>query len=177
MKFAIITNKWPVCQWWRLMLSSWYAIISWGDQPVSRCQVHYFWPFLFWKRQWFVLFGITVCKWICLILALASTSTTIYRLSKCYVYYRVWLSNIFIAKVMMKVKVVKVLATQLCPTLCDSMDWSVEGSSVHGIYQARMLEWIAMSPSRGSSQLRAWPCVSRIAGRLFTIWATRETQK
>ena len=49
---------------------------------------------------------------------------------------------------MMKVKVVKVLATQLCPTLCDSMDCSVEGSSVHGIYQARMLEWIAMSPSR-----------------------------
>ena len=44
------------------------------------------------------------------------------------------------------------LVTQLCPTLCDTMDCSPPGSSVHGILQARILEWVAISFSRGSSQ-------------------------
>ena len=54
------------------------------------------------------------------------------------------------------------------------MDCSLSGSSVHGIFQARVLEWIAISFSRGSSQPRNWTQVSHIAGRRFTIWATRE---
>ena len=41
--------------------------------------------------------------------------------------------------------------TQLCPTLCDPMDCNLPGSSVHGIFQARVLEWVAISFSRGSS--------------------------
>ena len=41
---------------------------------------------------------------------------------------------------------------QSCPTLCDSMDYSLPGSSVHGIFQARILGWVAISFSRGSSQ-------------------------
>ena len=41
---------------------------------------------------------------------------------------------------------------QLCPTLCDPMDYSLPGSSVHGILQARTLEWVAILFSRGSSQ-------------------------
>ena len=44
---------------------------------------------------------------------------------------------------------VKVLVTQLCPTLCDHMDCSLPGSSVHGIIQARRLEWLAIPFSRG----------------------------
>ena len=44
------------------------------------------------------------------------------------------------------------LVTQSCPTLCDLMDCSLSGSSVHGILQARILEWVAMPLSRGSSQ-------------------------
>ena len=63
---------------------------------------------------------------------------------------------------------------QSCPTLCDPMDCSLSGSSVHGIFQARLLEWIAISFSMGSSQLRNWTWVSRTAGRRFTVWATRE---
>ena len=52
--------------------------------------------------------------------------------------------------------------------------WTEEpGSSVHGIFQARVLEWVAISFSRGSSQPRDWTWVSHIAGRRFTIWATR----
>ena len=63
---------------------------------------------------------------------------------------------------------------QLCPTLCDTMDGSLPGSSIHGIFQARVLEWVATSFSRGSSQPRDRTWVSRIVGRYFTIWATRE---
>ena len=58
--------------------------------------------------------------------------------------------------------------TQSCPTLCDPMDCSLRGSSVHGIFQARILEWVAISFSRGSSQPRKWTQVSHIAGRRFT---------
>jgi len=54
------------------------------------------------------------------------------------------------------------------------MDYSLPGSSVHGIFQTRVLEWVAISFSRGSSQPRDGTRVSRTAGRCFTIWATRE---
>ena len=57
---------------------------------------------------------------------------------------------------------------------CDPMDCSLTGSSVHGIYQARILEWIAISFSRGSSRPRNWNQVSCIASRFFTNWAMRE---
>ena len=63
---------------------------------------------------------------------------------------------------------------QSCLTLCDLMDCSLPGSSVHEIFQARVLEWVAISFSRGSSQPRDRTRVSRIAGRRFTVWATRE---
>ena len=65
-----------------------------------------------------------------------------------------------------------VLVTQLRLTLCSSMDCSPLGSSVHGI-QARILKWVAISFSRGSSLPRDQTQVSHTAGRLFTIWATR----
>ena len=58
--------------------------------------------------------------------------------------------------------------------LCDPMDCSLPGSSVHGILQARVLRWIAIAFSRGSSRPRNQTRVSRIAGRRFTVWATRE---
>ena len=63
---------------------------------------------------------------------------------------------------------------QLCPALCDPMDCSPPGSSVHGILQARILEWVAISFSRGSSWPRDRTQVSRTAGRHFYLWATRE---
>ena len=54
------------------------------------------------------------------------------------------------------------------------MDCSPPGSSIHGIFQARILEWVAIAFSRGSSQPRDWTQVSCITGRFFTYWATRE---
>ena len=70
-----------------------------------------------------------------------------------------------------------ILVTQSCLTLCDPMDCSLPCSSVHGILQARILEWVAIPFSRGSSQPRDWTQVSCIAGGFFTIWTTKETQK
>ena len=64
--------------------------------------------------------------------------------------------------------------SQSCLTLCDPMNCCPPGSSVHGILQARILEWVAISFSRRSSQSRDQTLVSCIAGRFFTIWATRE---
>ena len=66
---------------------------------------------------------------------------------------------------------------QSCLTLCDPMDCRSPGSSVHGILQARILEWVAISFSRGSSQPRDQTQISCLAGGFFTIWATREAQE
>ena len=52
------------------------------------------------------------------------------------------------------VNILSVLVTQSCPTLCHPMDCSPPGSSVHGIFQARILEWVDIPFSRGSSQPR-----------------------
>ena len=65
------------------------------------------------------------------------------------------------------VKKVKVLVTQSCLTLCSPMDCSPPGFSVHGILQARILEWVAIPFSRGSSQPRAWTWVSWICRRIL----------
>ena len=64
-----------------------------------------------------------------------------------------------------------------CVRLCDPMDCSLPGSSVHGIFQEIVLEWIAISFSRGSSWPRDRTRVSCIVDRHFTIWATREVTK
>ena len=65
-----------------------------------------------------------------------------------------------------------VKVSQLCLTLCDPMDYTV-----YGILQARILEWVVFSFSRGSSQPKDQTQVSRIEGRFFTSWATREAQE
>ena len=62
---------------------------------------------------------------------------------------------------------VKVLVVQLCPTLCDPMDYSLPDSSVHRILQARILEWVAIPFSRRSSWPRHGTQVSHIAGRFL----------
>ena len=60
---------------------------------------------------------------------------------------------------------------QSYPTLCNPTDCSPPGSSVHGILQARILEWVAISFSRGSSKNRDQTWISCIAFRIFTLWA------
>ena len=67
------------------------------------------------------------------------------------------------------------LVAQSCPALCHPMDCSPLGSSVRGILQARILEWAAISSSRGSSWPRNRTCVSCIVRRILYHWATSET--
>ena len=75
------------------------------------------------------------------------------------------------------VKGVCVFLAQSSLTLCDPMDCSSLGSFVHGILQARILEWVAIPFSRGSSQPRDWTRVSCIVDRHFTVWATNQFYK
>ena len=75
-----------------------------------------------------------------------------------------WISTVFHNEV-------KVLVGQSHPTLCDPMDCSLPGRSLHGILQARVLEWVTVSFSRGSSWPRDRTWVSRIPGRRFNLWA------
>ena len=65
----------------------------------------------------------------------------------------------------------KVLVTQSCQTLYETMDSNPPGSSVHGILQARILKWVVIPFSRRSSQPRDRTQISNIAGGFFTIWA------
>ena len=64
------------------------------------------------------------------------------------------------------------LVAKWCPTLYNPMDYRTPGSSVHGISQPVILEWVAISSSRGPSRLRNWTCVSCIAGGFFTCRAS-----
>ena len=68
----------------------------------------------------------------------------------------------------------KVLIAQSWPNLCEPMDYSLPDSSVHGISQIRILEWLAILFSRRSSWPRDWTWISHTAGRFLTIWAIRE---
>ena len=63
---------------------------------------------------------------------------------------------------------------QLSPTLCNPVDCSLSGSAPHGIFQERILEWIAISSCRGSSQARDWTSVSCIVRQILYHWATWE---
>ena len=72
------------------------------------------------------------------------------------------------------VPLLPLLSPQSCPTLCNPIDCSPPGSSVHGILQARILEWVAMPSSKGSSQPRGRTWVSCIAGRCFTTEPPRK---
>ena len=68
-----------------------------------------------------------------------------------------------------------VLIAQSCPTRCNPTDCRKPGSSVHGIFQAKVLEWITIPFSRGTSWPRDQTWVYCIAGRFFTIWVTGKT--
>ena len=68
------------------------------------------------------------------------------------------------------------MCAQLCPTLCDPMNDSLPGSTLHGILQVRILEWVAIFYSKRSSQPRNWTHVSCIGRQILYHWATWEAQ-
>ena len=88
----------------------------------------------------------------------------------CYIY--IYTHIHIYAYIYMYMYIVKALVVQLYLTLCDPIDCSPPGSSIHGILQTRILEWVAIPFSRGSSRPRNWIQVTCFAGRFFTSWAT-----
>ena len=146
----------------------WYWMELHDDR--KSCPQKYIWKF----KKWYEIFEITIifeighCVFIALIFFVSSNYKTCSRhliniwINEWY-YCHDWISGIIECEV-----------AQLGPTLCDPMDCSLPGSSVHGIFQRRILEWVATSFSRRSSWPRDWTWVSCIVGRRFTIWATRE---
>ena len=114
------------------------------------------------KRQHVWVLSCFSCVW------LFATPRTVARQAPLSVGFWIWL----LCKIYVKVKV---LAALSCLTLCDPMNCCSPGSSVHGILQPRILEWVAFPFSRGYSQPRDRTQVSCIAGRHFNLWATRES--
>ena len=96
------------------------------------------------------------------------------QLHVCLHFVKIYWSVIIMAPQLFYTYVMKVSVAQSCLTLCDHMDFKSPGSSVHGILQARILEWVAISFSRGSSWPRDQTWDSCIIDRFFTVWATRE---
>ena len=149
--------------------------IPWTEEPgrlqsVGSQRVRYDWAtsLSFPKRKWCTL-PKDICLGCCSVLLIMNTAIAITFLNRffcaCGQLWYPWQ------------KKVKSEVTQSCSTLWDPTDCSLPGSSIHGIFQARILEWVAISFSRRSSLLRDWTWVSHIVGRCFTVWATREAQK
>ena len=81
---------------------------------------------------------------------------------------------IFAKCIILEIRADLILVIQSCPALYNSMDCSPPGSSVHGISQARIQQWVVIPISSGSSWPRDWTQVSYIAGGFCTVWDTRE---
>ena len=126
---------------------------------VSRAKSVTFYVFLLWKwcniHMYFtgLLFWVRFCTW-------SAERSTWHKARVQEMLYAVPLK-------------VKVLVAESCLTLCNPVDCSPLGSPVHGVLQARTLEWTAISFSRGSFQPRDWTWVSCIEGRFF-LWAIRK---
>ena len=112
--------------------------------------------------------------WHCPSLGLEWKLTFSSPVSKCWVFQICWHTKCSTLTAL-SFMYVKVLVAQLCLTLCNHTDCSPSGSSAHRILQERILEWVAIPFSRGSSWPRDQTWVSCTAGRFFTVWVTRET--
>ena len=123
-----------------------------------------------WNQDWYRKNAEAVCyfslSWLCLSFVFLLIFKVILN------FFIFWTINPYLlfSSFDLSVHLLSCSVTQSCPTLCNPMDCSLPGSSVHGIFQARMLEWIAIPFSRGSSQPRDWTQITYIAGRFFIIW-------
>ena len=138
------------------------------DATGSGREMANFYPELGWSQLWG--FRRKVLKEKCLIPAMGSVKKKIPRGFKRYSFLSCQRSHV----TLLSLTQVGMLVAQSCLTLHDPKDSSLPVSSVHGIFQGRIPEWVAMPSSRGSSQTRNWTGISCTVGRFFTIWATRE---
>ena len=121
------------------------------------------------KRHYCLHMNVILLVWI---FSLDYTNPVIFR-SRSFIYHFSYFCYIYIPPVFVFIStnlfcLNTFFETCMSPTLCDPMDCSLPGSSVHRIFQARLLEWVAVSFSRGSFLPRDQTCVSCTAGRFFT---------
>ena len=102
-----------------------------------------------------------------------SPEVTCFLKLTCIIPMRGFISLVYVAVCIYIFSIIGGLAAKSCPTLCNPMDCGPPGFSVHGISQARILKWVAISFFTGSSPPRDWTWVSCFTGRFFTNWATR----
>ena len=132
----------------------------------------------------------TLCIFLLIFLILFLCSVIRYSLCVCPSFLRILLDNDIISTVRRSFRNIKIkviwggkniifwlryccLVTKSCPTLCDPMGCSLPGSSFHRISQTRILEWIAIAFSRGSSRLKDPTHVSCIGRQILHQWVTR----
>ena len=106
--------------------------------------------------QEYLSFSKQFSNWVCTLMTMLQPGSFPIRLNLSHQYILVVLDGLIVKS---------------CPTLCDPMNCSPPASSIHGILQARILEWVAISCSRGPSWSRDQTQVSSTAGRFFTNWA------
>ena len=133
------------------------AVWPWGRKAMDTCRT-------MWKR-------ISPTDSLDCDLSLAINFTEL----NCWSFFVICYSSSLINKIRYMSAAAAAKSLQSCPTLCDPIDSSLLGSSVPGILQARILEWVAISLSRGSSWSRGQTSVSCIAGRFFTDWTMRDS--
>ena len=134
-----------------------------------------------WPKYWSFSFSISPSNehpglisfrmdWLDL-LAVQGTLSVFSSINSCSAFFMVHLSHLYMTIGKTKVNI---LVAQSCPTLCYPMGCSLPGSTVHADLQARILKWVVISFSRGSFQLMDQTWVFCIAGKFFTVWATRK---
>ena len=141
------------------------SLVYWCDRKYSISQNHYYktphYPFQVDTQSWGPYPTVTPFAW-------QSNKAILTNFTQNSV-SEIWFSVEYRDQILLQ----KSEVAQSRLTLCDPM-CSLPGFSVHGIFQARVLEWVDISFSRGSSQPRDQTRVSHIVGRRFTLWATRE---
>ena len=110
-----------------------------------------------WLSHWTVITSSKIVGWLC----------SSFYVSHCWTYVNYSIENYLLVS-WYYLQFCCYFVAQSCPTLCDPMDCNPSGSSVPGIFQARILEWVVISFSRGSSQPRNRTHISCIPGRFFT---------
>ena len=136
-----------------------------AGEPVWTLKVDFFFFFFYFKNFYFIL----EYNWFPMLLvsSVYNNDSIVCVCVRAHIYSFLFLYHFLTSDI--------ICAQSLsCVLLCDHMDCSPPGSSVHGILQARILEWVAMPSSRGSSQPGDRTQFSCIAGGFFTVWATRE---
>ena len=151
---CFVPGLWEKKICWSLVKTLWIQILN-----VSLISMY------FWSSYWiFLCFGVLICE-----TGIKIVFTQVVELK--------WVNVCDVLKRVPGTFMQACWVAQSRPTLCDSMDCSLPGSSAHGIFQARILSGLPFPSLRGSSRPRDWTCVSCIGRQIPYHWATWEARQ